>query len=173
LGLLFLVFLFLFLFSRFFNLFSYFETFTFFGALGGDLGPSLLPPNNWRATPAAWRRSSSALWILCLTRGLTFPTLLLLELLYLPFLLRPGPFRLNTLTRGDDGLLILTESSSDGSRMVNIPWHFIGFLGGSNHTSIVRDGHEQATIHAEISAITDAAKRGVSIDGTRYLCWNS
>jgi len=43
--------------------------------------------------------------------------------LYLPFLLRPGPFRPNTLTRGDcgdDGLLILTELFSDGSRIVNI-----------------------------------------------------
>ena len=63
-----------------------------------------------------------------LTRGLIFPTLLLLvlELLYLIIadLVSSGPFRLNTLTRGDcgdDGLLILTESFSDGSRMVNIP----------------------------------------------------
>ena len=41
----------------------------------------------------------------------------------------------------------------------------------------MRDGHEQATIHAEINAITDAAKRGVSIDGaeayiTHYPCLN-
>ena len=52
-----------------------------------------------------------------------------------------------------------------------------GFLSGCGHTSIVRDGHEQATIHAEINAITDAAKRGVSIDGaevyiTHYPCLN-
>ena len=52
-----------------------------------------------------------------------------------------------------------------------------GFLAGTDHTSIVRWGHEQATIHAEINAITDAAKRGVSIDGavayiTHYPCIN-
>jgi dCMP deaminase len=52
-----------------------------------------------------------------------------------------------------------------------------GFLGGCEHKSIVRDNHEQATIHAEINAVTDAAKRGVSIDGaeayvTHYPCLN-
>tara|TARA_B100000401_G_scaffold427090_1_gene358319 strand:- start:400 stop:681 length:282 start_codon:yes stop_codon:yes gene_type:complete len=52
-----------------------------------------------------------------------------------------------------------------------------GFLAGTDHKSIVRWGHEQATIHAEINAITDAAKRGVSIDGaeayiTHYPCVN-
>ena len=30
------------------------------------------------------------------------------------------------------------------------------------HDSIVRDGHEQATLHAEQNAIIDCAKRGVS-----------
>ena len=65
-----------------------------------------------------------------MTRGLIFPTLLLLvlELLYLKFLVRPGPFRVATLTRGDcgdDGLLILTELFSDGSRIVNICRYFI------------------------------------------------
>lgn len=52
-----------------------------------------------------------------------------------------------------------------------------GFLSGCEHNSIVRDGHEQATIHAEINAITDAAKRGISINGaeayiTHYPCLN-
>ena len=52
-----------------------------------------------------------------------------------------------------------------------------GFLAGTDHRSIVRWGHEQATIHAEINAITDAAKRGVSIDDavayiTHYPCIN-
>ena len=52
-----------------------------------------------------------------------------------------------------------------------------GFLAGTEHKSIVRWGHEQATIHAEINAITDAAKRGVSIDDaeayiTHYPCLN-
>ena len=33
---------------------------------------------------------------------------------------------------------------------------------GSPHTSRVRDGHEQATVHAEQNAISDAARRGIS-----------
>ena len=50
-----------------------------------------------------------------------------------------------------------------------------GFLSGCPHTSIMRDGHEQATIHAEQNAITDCAKRGVSCIGsiayiTHYPC---
>ena len=52
-----------------------------------------------------------------------------------------------------------------------------GFLPGCPHNSIVRDGHEQATVHAEQNAITDCAKRGVSTDGasayiTHYPCIN-
>jgi len=50
-----------------------------------------------------------------------------------------------------------------------------GFLPGCDHTSIVRDGHEQATVHAEQNAIADCAKRGVSCRGatayvTHYPC---
>jgi dCMP deaminase len=50
-----------------------------------------------------------------------------------------------------------------------------GFLPGCEHRSIVRDGHEQATVHAEQNAIADCAKRGVSCDGctayiTHYPC---
>lgn len=41
-----------------------------------------------------------------------------------------------------------------------------GFIPGCPHQSIVRDDHEQATIHAEQNAITDCAKRGVSCDNT-------
>jgi dCMP deaminase len=45
-----------------------------------------------------------------------------------------------------------------------------GFLPGCNHQSIVRDGHEQATVHAEQNAISDCAKRGVSCeDCTAYI----
>jgi dCMP deaminase len=45
-----------------------------------------------------------------------------------------------------------------------------GFLPGCKHQSIVRDGHEQATIHAEQNAIVDCAKRGVSCNGcTAYI----
>ena len=50
-----------------------------------------------------------------------------------------------------------------------------GFLPGCPHKSIVRDNHEQATVHAEQNAISDCAKRGVSCDGctayvTHYPC---
>jgi dCMP deaminase len=45
-----------------------------------------------------------------------------------------------------------------------------GFLPGCEHKSIVRDGHEQATVHAEQNAIADCAKRGVSCrDATAYI----
>ena len=52
-----------------------------------------------------------------------------------------------------------------------------GFLPGMEHKSIVRDNHEQATIHAEQNAITDCARRGVSCDEctayiTHYPCIN-
>ena len=45
-----------------------------------------------------------------------------------------------------------------------------GFLPGCEHASIVRDGHEQATVHAEQNAIADCAKRGVSCqECTAYI----
>lgn len=45
-----------------------------------------------------------------------------------------------------------------------------GFLPGTPHTSRLRDGHEQATVHAEQNAITDAARRGISVEGsTAYI----
>ena len=50
-----------------------------------------------------------------------------------------------------------------------------GFLPGCPHVSVVRDTHEQATIHAEQNALCDCAKRGVSCDNsiayiTHYPC---
>lgn len=50
-----------------------------------------------------------------------------------------------------------------------------GFLPGCPHTSIIRDNHEQATVHAEQNALADCAKRGVSCLGstayvTHYPC---
>ena len=50
-----------------------------------------------------------------------------------------------------------------------------GFLPGCPHESIVREGHEQATLHAEQNALMDCAKRGVSCEGctayiTHYPC---
>lgn len=45
-----------------------------------------------------------------------------------------------------------------------------GFLPGCEHKSIVRDGHEQATVHAEQNAIADCAKRGTSCcNSTAYI----
>ena len=50
-----------------------------------------------------------------------------------------------------------------------------GFLENCPHKSIVRDNHEQATVHAEQNAICDCAKRGVSCNEctayiTHYPC---
>ena len=50
-----------------------------------------------------------------------------------------------------------------------------GFLPGCPHKSIIRDNHEQATLHAEQNALIDCAKRGVSCKGstvyiTHYPC---
>ena len=45
-----------------------------------------------------------------------------------------------------------------------------GFLPGLPHHSIVRDGHEQATVHAEQNALADAARRGVTTqDSIAYV----
>ncbi len=40
-----------------------------------------------------------------------------------------------------------------------------GFLPGCEHISIVRDGHEHATVHAEQNCLADCAKRGVRSEG--------
>lgn len=50
-----------------------------------------------------------------------------------------------------------------------------GFLPGCDHISVVRDGHEQATVHAEQNCLADCAKRGASCVGatayiTHYPC---
>ena len=50
-----------------------------------------------------------------------------------------------------------------------------GYLPGCPHTSMVRNNHEQATVHAEQNALADCAKRGVSCNQciayiTHYPC---
>lgn len=50
-----------------------------------------------------------------------------------------------------------------------------GFIPGAPHVSRVIDNHEQSIIHSEINAITDCAKRGVSLKEaciyiTHYPC---
>ena len=45
-----------------------------------------------------------------------------------------------------------------------------GFLPGCPHKSVVRNNHEQATVHAEQNALCDCAKRGVSCaDSVAYV----
>lgn len=45
-----------------------------------------------------------------------------------------------------------------------------GYLPGCPHSSIIRNNHEQATVHAEQNAIADCAKRGVSCkNATAYI----
>ena len=45
-----------------------------------------------------------------------------------------------------------------------------GFLPGAPHISRLDNDHEQSTVHAEQNAISDAARRGVSLSGsTAYI----
>jgi hypothetical protein len=70
-------------------------------------------------------------------------------------------------------------SSSTGGARKNrlVAAGYNGFLPGTPHVSPQRDGHEQATVHAEQNAIADAARRGSSVEGcvayvTHYPCIN-
>ena len=52
-----------------------------------------------------------------------------------------------------------------------------GYLPGTPHVSHLREGHEQATVHAEQNAVSDAARRGSPVEGcvayvTHYPCIN-
>lgn len=52
-----------------------------------------------------------------------------------------------------------------------------GFLPGTPHVSRLRDGHEEATVHAEQNAVADAARRGSPVEGcvayvTHFPCIN-
>src|SRR5580704_4133633 len=60
------------------------------------------------------------------------------------------------------GCVIVTAGARK-NRIVTAGYN--GYLPGAPHVSRVRDGHEQATVHAEQNAITDAARRGISVDG--------
>jgi dCMP deaminase len=59
---------------------------------------------------------------------------------------------------------VMVSSGAHKNRIIAAGYN--GFLPGSPHKSRMRDGHEQATVHAEQNAISDAARRGVSLDGT-------
>lgn len=70
---------------------------------------------------------------------------------------------------------VLVSAGSRKNRIIAAGYN--GFLPGAPHQSRVRDGHEQATVHAEQNAIADAARRGVSLEGatgyiTHYPCIN-
>ncbi|MCR5183952.1 MAG: dCMP deaminase [Opitutales bacterium] len=70
---------------------------------------------------------------------------------------------------------VLVSSGKYPNRVIAAGYN--GFLPGAPHCSQVRDGHEQATVHAEQNAISDAAKRGVSVQGaiayiTHFPCIN-
>lgn len=61
------------------------------------------------------------------------------------------------------------------TRIISVGYN--GFLPKLPHQSIVRDNHEQATVHAEQNAVSDCAKRGIKLDGatayiTHYPCLN-
>ncbi len=68
---------------------------------------------------------------------------------------------------------VIVTSGERKNRIVAAGYN--GFLPGAAHTSHIRDGHEQSTVHAEQNAI--AARRGSSVEGcvayvTHYPCVN-
>src|ERR1017187_1225368 len=72
------------------------------------------------------------------------------------------------------GCVIVTGGSRK-NRLVAAGYN--GYLPGTPHVSRLRDGHEQATVHAEQNAVADAARRGSSVEGcvayvTHYPCVN-
>jgi dCMP deaminase len=70
---------------------------------------------------------------------------------------------------------VLVSGGEHANRIVAAGYN--GFLPGVAHVSHVRDGHEQATVHAEQNAVADAARRGISLQGavvyvTHFPCIN-
>jgi dCMP deaminase len=61
------------------------------------------------------------------------------------------------------------------NRLISMGYN--GYIPGAPHISRVHENHEQSTIHSEINAIADCAKRGASLEGskiyiTHYPCIN-
>ena len=61
------------------------------------------------------------------------------------------------------------------NRLISMGYN--GYISGAPHVSRIQDNHEQSIIHSEINAITDCAKRGVSLEDsqiyiTHYPCLN-
>jgi len=70
---------------------------------------------------------------------------------------------------------VIVTSGERRNRIVAAGYN--GYLPGSPHVSRVREGHEQATVHAEQNAVADAARRGSSVEGcvayvTHFPCIN-
>lgn len=73
------------------------------------------------------------------------------------------------------GCVLVSGGGTQKNRIIAAGYN--GYLPGAPHMSHVRDGHEQATVHAEQNAIADAARRGSSVEGavayvTHYPCIN-
>jgi dCMP deaminase len=58
---------------------------------------------------------------------------------------------------------VLVSAGDHPNRIIAAGYN--GFLPGAPHRSRVRDDHEQGTVHAEQNAISDAARRGISVQG--------
>jgi dCMP deaminase len=70
---------------------------------------------------------------------------------------------------------VIVTSGDRKNRLVAAGYN--GFLPGTPHVSRLREGHEQATVHAEQNAVADAARRGSSVENcvayvTHYPCIN-
>lgn len=70
---------------------------------------------------------------------------------------------------------VIVTGSEHKNRIVAAGYN--GFLPSTPHVSRLRDGHEQATVHAEQNAVADAARRGSPVVGcsayvTHYPCIN-
>jgi dCMP deaminase len=63
---------------------------------------------------------------------------------------------------------VLVSGGDQSNRIIAAGYN--GYLPGAPHNSKVRDGHEQATVHAEQNAVADAARRGIAVAGsTAYI----
>lgn len=58
---------------------------------------------------------------------------------------------------------VLVSGGAHRNRIIAAGYN--GHLPGAPHDSHIREGHEQATVHAEQNAIADAARRGISVQG--------
>ena len=61
------------------------------------------------------------------------------------------------------------------NRLISMGYN--GYIPGAPHISRVQDNHEQSIIHSEVNALSDCAKRGASLEGskiyiTHYPCPN-